>query len=418
MELLQRTGGRYDRLFPALAPLEVTDHALLAPGDLDGACDGAATSADGGGPAGWPFFGELVAHDITFDRSPRADLGCLYGHGPVSSPFLYQRDDPAKLLIGTNELGEPADLPRNHEGIALIADPRNDAQLFISQLHLALLKVHNGLVDRLRAQGTAERDLFEEAARATRWHYQWLLANAFLPAAAGSEIVREVLSQGPRLYLRDSAPFIPLEFSDGAFRYRHGQIRETYRINESAGKLSLFDDLSGFGAVPADRVVRWSLVFDMPGHSRAQRARRIDGKLASGLIHMPGRITGNGNGYSHLSLAARDLDRGSEFGLPSGEDVARAAGEKPLSPEELGQRDLEWPGQTPLWLYFMLESATRAGGNRLGPVGGRIVTEVLLGILDADPGSYRCAAPRWRPTLGSRGRFSIADLLQFAATVS
>src|SRR6266542_2277952 len=46
--------------------------------------------------------------------------------------------------------GAPGDLPRNAQGMALIGDPRNDVHLFVSQLHLAMLKVHNLLVDRLR----------------------------------------------------------------------------------------------------------------------------------------------------------------------------------------------------------------------------------------------------------------------------
>ena len=58
----------------------------------------------------------------------------------------------------------------------------------------------------------------------------------------------------------------------------------------------------------------------------------------------------------------------------------------------------------------------RAGGEHLGPVGGRIVAEVLLGLLEADPGSYRNAEPGWRPTLPSAepGEFGMADLVVFA----
>ena len=67
---------------------------------------------------------------------------------------------------------------------------------------------------------------------------------------------------------------------------------------------------------------------------------------------------------------------------------------------------------TPLWLYIMLESAARADGERLGPAGGRIVAEVLIGLIDADPDSYRSIEPDWTPTLPSRGiRFGLADLL-------
>jgi hypothetical protein len=60
----------------------------------------------------------------------------------------------------------------------------------------------------------------------------------------------------------------------------------------------------------------------------------------------------------------------------------------------------------------------RAGGEHLGPVGGRIVAEVLLGLLEADPGSYMNAEPGWRPTMPSAepGEFGMADLVVFAGT--
>jgi hypothetical protein len=61
---------------------------------------------------------------------------------------------------------------------------------------------------------------------------------------------------------------------------------------------------------------------------------------------------------------------------------------------------------------MMLESAARGQGEHLGPVGGRIVAEVLIGLIDADPGSYRSIEPDWAPTLPYRGSgFGLADLL-------
>jgi hypothetical protein len=57
----------------------------------------------------------------------------------------------------------------------------------------------------------------------------------------------------------------------------------------------------------------------------------------------------------------------------------------------------------------------RAGGEHLGEVGGRIVAEVLLGLLEAAPSSYK-AEPGWRPVLpaAESGKFTMADLLRFA----
>jgi hypothetical protein len=50
-------------------------------------------------------------------------------------------------------------------------------------------------------------------------------------------------------------------------------------------------------------------------------------------------------------------------------------------------------------------------------VGGRIVAEVLLGIVDADPASYRSVDPSWRPTLPAAqdGSFGLEELLAFSS---
>ena len=137
-------GGRYGRAFPDLPALESDQAALLALGSSGGLCDGSdATGDDGTAAAGWPFFGQFIAHDITADRSPigphadattianfrspRANLECLYGAGPVGAPFLYDARDPAKLLRGDG------DVPRNAQGTALARRPAQRR----ARLHLA-----------------------------------------------------------------------------------------------------------------------------------------------------------------------------------------------------------------------------------------------------------------------------------------
>jgi hypothetical protein len=47
--------------------------------------------------------------------------------------------------------------------------------------------------------------------------------------------------------------------------------------------------------------------------------------------------------------------------------------------------------------YLLREADVRRGGDRLGPVGGRIVAEVLIGLLADDPTSVLQAPSDWRP---------------------
>ena len=196
-------GGRYGRAFADLPALESDQAALLALGSSGGLCDGSdATGDDGTAAAGWPFFGQFIAHDITADRSPigphadattianfrspRANLEPLYGAGPVGAPFLYDARDPAKLLSGDG------DVARNAQGTALLGDPRNDVHVFISQLHHALIGAHNRLVDRLGEDGVDRAECFGAARRATMWHYQWVIVEDFLVGLVGRDLVEEV----------------------------------------------------------------------------------------------------------------------------------------------------------------------------------------------------------------------------------
>jgi hypothetical protein len=413
-------GGRYGRMFD-LPSLEADESRLQQLGRAGGFCDGSDCEGEADVEAGWPFFGQYVAHDLTADRSPlrshsdlgalrnmrspRANLESLYGGGPIGSPYMYMRDDPAKLLL------VDGDLPRNAEGVALIGDPRNDVHLFVTEMQISFAKTHNRLVERFRYDGTPEGALFDEARRALAWHYQWLIVNDFLPGLVGQPLVDDLQRSGARFYRPQGEPFIPVEFADAAYRYGHSQIRQLYQLAEGIGSYPVFPDLIGFRPLDGRRL-DWAFFFDVPGRGRAQRAKRIDGLLPTSLIQLPEAITGAVDRPSYRSLAARDLERGQGTGLPSGEAVARLIDADVLSDKALGLRAAGWTGETPLWLYILREAAVREKGNRLGEVGGRIVAEVLYGVIQEDPESYLALEPGWTPTLPSHGgTFRLIDVL-------
>src|SRR5262249_23935633 len=163
------------------------------------------------------------------------------------------------------------------EGIALIGDPRNDVQLFTSQMLVAFIRLHNRLVDRVRAAGVP--DVFAAARRLATWHYQHVILREFLPSLIGAELTAALLEEGPRLFRVDYDPYIPFEFADAAYRYGHAQIRSRYQVNAGFGPVPVFPDLMGSGPVPPSHCVDWTLQIDVPGLAPAQRAKRIDGRL-------------------------------------------------------------------------------------------------------------------------------------------
>lgn len=432
--------GKYGRLFPGLPAHEADEAALRALGRLGSRMDlaletGGSESDNPRIPAGFTYLGQIVAHDITADRSllqhhadlgqlhnfrmPRLDLEMVYAAGPSGSPYLYDLDDPDLFLLGVNDAGEPNDLPRNSQGRALIGDARDDVHLIISQLHLAFLRFHNAVVAYLRAQGMPTDSVFEEARRLVRWHYQWIVINEFLPLTVGDELMGDLLRNGPRYYQPGARPWVPVEFAHAAYRFGHSQIRPLHRINDRV-EGRVFPDFAGIRPVPAARVVDWRYLFAIDPARPPQPSKRIDTNLAHPLIDLPEAVVGATETPEDHSLAWRDLQRARALEIPSGEELARFMGVTPLSVDECGLCAAGWLGETPLWYYLLKEAEVRHGGEYLGEVGGRIVAEVLLGLIDADPTSYRHAAFDWQPTLPSRqaGTFAMADLLTLAGAPS
>ncbi|HWF59938.1 MAG TPA: hypothetical protein VN666_06480 [Nitrospira sp.] len=108
------------------------------------------------------------------------------------------------------------------------------------------------------------------------------------------------------------------------------------------------------------------------------------------------------------------------YGVPSGQAIARVMGAQVLTPEQLTElAPFGMDRSTPLWYYLLKEAAMIEKGLRLGPVGGHIVGEVFIGLLKADKDSYLVADKNWKPTLPSAksGDFELTDLLRFAGVV-
>ena len=396
--------------------------------------------------AGTTFVGQFVDHDLTFDtasklavaadpalspnlRTAALDLDSVYGGGPIASAALYDTvNHPAKLLVGSG--GRFEDLPRMSDGSAIIADPRNDEHMIIAGLHCAFLLFHNRAVDEAHANGATQwKEAFAQARRLTTWHYQWLVLHEFLPQIVGQAMVDEVLARGRRFYtVGVGEAFIPVEFQGACYRFGHSMVRPSYRANLKGedGKPFfgfIFDpaqndatsdpaDLRGGFRAPR-RFIGWQTFFDF-GDNQMRHNKRIDTHLSTPLFTLPlGAIAGHDQ---PTVLAQRNLLRHLTWSLPSGQSLAAAMGVQPLSKQDLKElKPYGFDRSTPLWYYVLKEAELLTDGLHLGPVGGRIVAEVLIGLLQTDPNGYLASNTDWKPTVGTAGsRFRFTDFLTYA----
>lgn len=460
--------GRFGRMFRSLPPAEFADEVedpvskqkrkRSSEEILTALAEKmfADSAGDSGIPAGYTYLGQFIDHDLTFDpasslqrandpdglvdyRTPRFDLDCLYGRGPVDQPYLYDQTGGAIRMRLGDPLGTPdkngnpppdRDLPRNTDSRAMIGDPRNDENVIIAQLHAIFLRFHNRVAEELKKQNGVEPD-FDDVQRLVRWHYQWVILYDFLSRLVDKKIYDEVLphvalksdpvQNPPKLNFyepRDEA-YIPIEFSAAAYRFGHSMVRPNYHLNRSGvqeiggpfdimGPLvkdAVINDLRGFRRFRLDWAVDWSLFFEgvpppvplpeNPTDKPLQRAEKIDTALAPPLKNLPFDFTA-----AQPSLAARNLIRGYKMSLSSGQDVAKAMGARVVPDNKmkvLAEVSTTFEQNAPLWYYVLAEAEHMQGGKRLGAVGSRIVMETFVGLMMWDGHSLLRQNPRWTP---------------------
>jgi Animal haem peroxidase len=499
--------GRFTKLFKRLEPaefdqahLEQLARRMTSRLERSPTPEGERDPEEGTIPAAYTYLGQFVDHDLTFDptsqlrefltpgqingledyRTPRFDLDNLYGRGPADQPYMYEQDG-IRMLLGEEMSGNPFDrdarqVPRGPNGRALIGDPRNDENRIVAQLHAIFLRFHNKVADHLRRQQGPVT--FDHVRNQVRWHYQWMLVTDFLPMVVNDDTCQRVFADrhhpAPGLPgLRNGRlKLMPVEFSVAAFRFGHSMIRPEYRLNTTVERRPIFvrnrgvrgraddaADLGGFRPIPSDWAIDWQFFINLeqdgvapaaagPQFDRIARgpqmAYKIDTSLVSPLGHLPARIAKDPS-----RLALRNLMRGVALGLPSGQDVAAALGEKVIGDEDLvigkaTANDQRRPlllkkiaggfaSRAPLWAYILSEAQVtsweQAGGGaslddipiKLGPVGGRIVAGVFAALLNGDQMSYvrtdelRGGAPFTPiPEFTRDGRFGLPQLINVA----
>ena len=264
--------------------------------------------------------------------------------------------------------------------------------------------MHNKLMDSGKT--------FEQAQQQLRWTYQYLIVNDFLPRIVGQDVVNSLIRRrgtGPiqftgKLYQPRNVnkPYMPVEYSGAAYRFGHSMIRAEYEVQDGH-TVPIFgqdgyEDLRGNRQIPASLWIDWNYFFEIPGMNTPDdrnMARLIDTQLSLPLFKLPSTVVAPTAG-AIVALAERNLLRGKRLGLPAGQDVATAMGIKPLTNAQLGLTEPGWKNKAPLWFYILKESEL-LGGKKLGPVGGRIVAEVILGLLGLDKTSYFNANPSFVP---------------------
>ena len=224
---------------------------------------------------------------------------------------------------------------------------------------------------------------------------------------------------------------MPVEFQTGTYRMGHSMVRPSYRANLAGDNGQpffgfIFDPVAGGQGRSATtcaaasraprRFVGWQTFFDF-GDGEVKPNKQIDTKISTPLFTLPlGAIASHD---APTALPQRNLLRHLTWQLPSGQAVARAMGVTPLAATDLAGAGAARRRLRAQHAAVVLRPEGGRGrwptGCTSGPVGGRIVAEVFIGLLQTDPASYlapsRAGGRRCR---ARTGRSAMTDFLTFA----
>jgi hypothetical protein len=394
-------------------------------------------------PAGFTFLGQFIDHDLTEFRAVEGmravpmnpvlgarqvvapesgvtatngrtglfDLDSVYGLLGAPDAGLFRPNGTFRLGFARRTVGNTAaarDIRRAtaYRDGRMIADPRNDENKVIVQLHTLFMRLHN-VIHRAKPDPKGLGSSAFEATRAqVRRVYQRIVMRDYLPRIVAATEIEAVVTRlvartafyndmDRRVRLANACPpgaaAMPVEFAQAAFRLGHSQLRQGYLLKAGFGR-ALFqaggDDLRGREPIGPETEIDWATFFG----PAAQSGEPLDARLEAATFRLPPPAVD----APPVSLAERNIRRGADFGVASGQTCAVALRARypfiadPMTPTELGISaevlgvDPSLATQTPLWFYILKEAeARRPGVTQLGEVGGLIVAEAILGALQA-----------------------------------
>jgi hypothetical protein len=393
-------------------------------------------------PAGYTYLGQFIDHEITHMRHltepPTArqletaslqqgrhscfDLDSIYGSGLDDPLVPYRMDGCFYSEFTRDEL--IYDLPRGagKKGWeARIADYHNDENFIVAQMQVLFMNAHNRLVAHYRTEITNLEQRFQHVRNELSLMLQAVVVYDFLPRFLDQQVYQQFFAEAgvssahglagiaPLLSFHPQQAAMPVEFVGAAFRFGHSLVRGSYPLNDDhqlpVGLRALFG-LTGKGGLrsledgtPGSDLqlyrIDWRYFFELDYPDFAN-ALSLKPKLADQLRDLINEQPGM------QDLLWRNLMRGSELGLPSGQqccewllanhpDYCEALGLRALSAEQISHHDLGpvlhdcgLAAQVPLWLYVLMEPAFNDSDHtRLGKLGSVIVAETFRMLLGA-----------------------------------
>lgn len=278
---------------------------------------------------------------LTFHRSAWSQSGEIRQQVNAITAFIdasnvygsdAERADALRTLDGTGRLrtSEGDLLPKNLDGLPnaggtdadlfVAGDVRANEQVALTAMHTLFVREHNRVADEIRSRdpGLSGEEVYQEARRFVGALMQVITYREFLPALLGPAPLSPYAGYRP-----EADPGIVNEFSTGCYRLGHSMLSSTIRrIDASGGEISEGHLALRDAFFHPELLSSESDLDPILRGLASQAMQEIDSRIIDDVRNFLFGSPGAGG----LDLAALNIQRGRDHGLPGLNEVRAAYG--------------------------------------------------------------------------------------------
>lgn len=286
-----------------------------------------------------------------------------------------------------------ANAPTNDAIYFLAGDVRANEQVGLTAMHTLFVREHNYWAARLRHRGMQDGERIYQVARAiVTAEIQAITYREFLPKLLGEGAIRPY-----RGYRDDVDPSITNVFATAAYRFGHTMLSAELLRLDAAGAEHVNGHLSLAAAFFAPQEIAMTGIDPVLRGLAHQTSQEIDPYLIDEVRNLLFGPPGAGG----LDLAALNIQRGRDHGLPGYHELRRRFGPNPARDFTSVSRDAVIQGKLAAayasvesidaWVGLVSEDAVP--GAMVGPTLRRILADQFERLRDGDRFWYQAYLP-------------------------
>ena len=393
------------------------------------------------------LWGQFLDHDIDLVKTGDASLPISIPEGDTTfdpaNPLPFHRSDSTTNLLGAEQqinvitalidgsniygsdaettaslrsgeggrlsMQDDATLPTDERGFYRAGDERVNENIGLTSMHTLFAREHNRVADTLSAENPdwSDQQIFDAARTQVTATLQSITVNEFLPILLGGDGIGAY--DGPVAGLDAQVSNV---FAAAAYRFGHSMVSDAItpvdaegQAGESISLKDAFFNPAKFEETGIDAILR--------GFA-SNEAQAMDTEIVDSLRNF---VLDGPNG-PRLDLAALNIQRGRDHGLPTLNQARQALGLAPITSfDDPAFRDgagarlasvYDSPDQIDLWVGLLAEKPT--GDGLVGPTQSIILRDQFTRLRDGDPNWYANALPA--DSVAEIEATSLADIIE------